>query len=87
MMKNNGIKISSYFINEGNYGYGDDKNVFSRMYGRDASFINPTNMMEVAKSMNSKSGSSIWLHRWLHIARGRFLTRCKASSTAELVMA
>ena len=54
MMKNNGIKISSYFINEGNYGYGDDKNVFSRMYGRDASFINPTNMMEVAKSMNSK---------------------------------
>ena len=54
MMKNNGIKISSYFIKEGNYGYGDDKNVFSRMYGRDASFINPTNMMEVAKSMNSK---------------------------------
>jgi len=54
MMKNNGIKISSYFIKEGDYSYGDDKNVFSRMYGRDASFINPTNMMEVAKSMNSK---------------------------------
>ena len=54
MMKNNGIKISSYFIKEGDYSYGDDKNVFSRMYGRDASFINRTNMMEVAKSMNSK---------------------------------
>jgi hypothetical protein len=54
MMKNNGIKISSYFINESRYGSGDDKNVFTRMYGKDASFINPTNMMEVAKSMNSK---------------------------------
>jgi hypothetical protein len=54
MMKNNGIKISSYFIKESDYSYGDDKNVFSRMYGSDASFINPTNMMEVAKSMNSK---------------------------------
>jgi hypothetical protein len=54
MMKNNGIKISSYFIKEGNYGYEDTKRLFTRMYGSDASFIDPTNMMEVAKSMNSK---------------------------------
>ena len=54
MMKNNGIKIASYFINEGSYGSQDTKHVFTRMYGKDASFINPTNMMEVAKSMNSK---------------------------------
>ena len=54
MMKNNGIKIASYFINEGSYGIQDTKHVFTRMYGKDASFINPTNMMEVAKSMNSK---------------------------------
>ena len=55
MMKNNGIKISSYFISESSrYSSQDDKNVFTRMYGKDASFINPTNMMEVAKSMNSK---------------------------------
>ena len=54
MMKNNGIKISSYFISEGDYGSQETKNVFTRMYGQDASFINPTNMMEVAKSMNSK---------------------------------
>ena len=54
MMKNNGIKIASYFINDGSYGIQDTKHVFTRMYGKDASFINPTNMMEVAKSMNSK---------------------------------
>jgi len=54
MMKNNGIKISSYFISEGTYHYEDSKAKFTSMYGKDASFINPTNMMEVAKSMNSK---------------------------------
>jgi|TARA_R110001592_G_scaffold83874_1_gene248399 uncharacterized protein with von Willebrand factor type A (vWA) domain len=54
MMKNNGIKISSYFISEDNYQIDSDRSSFNRMYGNDASFINPTNMMEVAKSMNSK---------------------------------
>ena len=53
MMKNNGIKISSYFITEG-YTYRDSKGSFTKMYGRDANFIDPTNMMEVAKSMNKK---------------------------------
>ena len=54
MMKNNGIKVSSYFIYESSYGMDRSKGSFNRMYGKDASFINPTNMMEVAKSMNSK---------------------------------
>ena len=54
MMKNNGIKISSYFISEGSYLRDSTKNNFNQMYGKDAVFIDPTNMMQVAKSMNSK---------------------------------
>jgi hypothetical protein len=54
MMKNNGIKISSYFIYDSDYGMDKSRGSFNRMYGKDASFINPTNMMEVAKSMNAK---------------------------------
>jgi len=53
MMKNNGLKIMSYFISDG-YMSDTDKNTFSRMYGKDASFIDCTNMMNVAKSMNQK---------------------------------
>ena len=53
-MKNNGIKISSYFIYDSDYGLDKSRASFNRMYGKDASFINPTNMMEVAKSMNAK---------------------------------
>ena len=53
MMKNNGIKIMSYFISEG-YRSESDENTFKRMYGKDASFIDVTNMMNVAKTMNSK---------------------------------
>jgi hypothetical protein len=53
-MKNNGIKVSSYFIYESDYSLEGSKESFNKMYGKDASFINPTNMMEVARSMNSK---------------------------------
>ena len=53
MMKNNGIKISSYFISSGTPWDGE-VNTFKKMYGKDASFINPTNMMEVARTMNQK---------------------------------
>ena len=51
VMKNRGIKILSYFVSE--YGYDRDQQSFKNMYGNDASFIKPTNMMEVAKTMNS----------------------------------
>jgi len=51
MMKNRGIKILSYFVAE--YTYDRDRDSFKSMYGGDASFIKPTNMMEVAKTMNS----------------------------------
>ena len=49
-MRNNGVKILSYFIAENTYG--GEKKWFEQMYGDDASFINPSNMMEVAKTMN-----------------------------------
>ena len=49
-MRNNGVKILSYFIAENTYG--QEKKWFEQMYGDDASFINPNNMMEVAKTMN-----------------------------------
>ena len=50
-MRNRGVKVLSYFISE--YGAsGNTKRVFEKMYGEDASFINPSNMMEVAKTMN-----------------------------------
>ena len=53
MMKNNGMKIMSYFIS-GGYMSDTEKDTFTQMYGKDASFIDPTNMMNVARSMNQK---------------------------------
>ena len=54
MMKNNGIKVTSYFIEDSSYGRDRSRGSFTKMYGRDANFIDPTNMMEVARSMNKK---------------------------------
>ena len=52
-MKRNGIKVLSYFIS-GGYSSDRDNKAFTNMYGKDAEFINPTNMMQVAKTMNEK---------------------------------
>ena len=52
-MKNMGIKVMSYFIG-GDYDGSRDMKAFKTMYGNDASFINATNMMEVARTMNKK---------------------------------
>ena len=49
-MKAMGISVLSYFISE----YRNDSDSFKNMYGKDAEFINPTNMMQVAKTMNEK---------------------------------
>jgi len=54
MMRNRGIKIMSYFISSSDYTSNGDRNIFKTMYGKDASFINSTNMMEVAKTMNKR---------------------------------
>jgi hypothetical protein len=52
-MRAMGISVLSYFIG-GEYEYGTDREAFTKMYGNDAEFINATNMMEVAKTMNKK---------------------------------
>jgi len=52
-MRAKGISVLSYFIS-GKHDYDDENKSFKNMYGKDASFINATNMMEVAKTMNNK---------------------------------
>jgi nitric oxide reductase activation protein len=52
-MRAKGISVLSYFIG-GSYSYDDENRAFKNMYGSDASFINATNMMDVAKTMNKK---------------------------------
>ena len=51
-MKSMGISVLSYFITDSSYR--DDRESFTNMYGKDAEFIHPTNMMQVAKTMNEK---------------------------------
>ena len=43
----------SYFVSD--YAYDSERSSFKSMYGNDASFIKPTNMMEVARTMNQVS--------------------------------
>jgi len=52
-MRNMGISVLSYFIG-GSYERDTDSKSFTNMYGKDAEFINATNMMQVAKTMNKK---------------------------------
>jgi len=52
-MRNMGISVLSYFIG-GEYDSDSDNKSFTNMYGKDAEFISPTNMMQVAKTMNKK---------------------------------
>jgi hypothetical protein len=51
--RDQGINVISYFIFEGRI-YESTETNFKTMYGPDAAFINPTNMMDVAKTMNAK---------------------------------
>ena len=48
-----GSSVLSYFIG-GEYESDRDHSSFTNMYGKDAEFINATNMMSVAKTMNKK---------------------------------
>jgi hypothetical protein len=51
-----GIKVLSYFISndhDGHWGR-NDKSDFAKMYGKDSKFVNATNMMEVARTINQK---------------------------------
>ena len=53
-MRNQGMKVMSYFIGNDDYNSDREMKAFRTMYGNDASFINTTNMMQVAKTMNDK---------------------------------
>ena len=54
-MRAKGISVLSYFISDHDVSDDDyDVKAFKRMYGKDAEFITPTNMMAVAKTMNKK---------------------------------
>jgi hypothetical protein len=54
-MRAKGISVLSYFISDYELNENDyDVRAFKSMYGKDAEFITPTNMMAVAKTMNKK---------------------------------
>ena len=53
-MRNQGMKVMSYFIGSEDYDCDREMKAFKNMYGSDASFITPTNMMKVAQTMNKK---------------------------------
>ncbi len=50
-IRNMGVKVMSYYIGSG-YERDSATNDFKKMYGKDAHFINVTNVFEVAKTMN-----------------------------------
>ena len=52
-MRQMGISVLSYFIG-GEWEREHDNEAFTNMYGKDSEFINATNMMQVAKTMNKK---------------------------------
>ena len=52
-MRAMGISVLSYFIGD-SYDSDRDNRAFTSMYGKDAEFINATNMMAVAETMNKK---------------------------------
>ena len=53
-LRANGMQIISYFIKENSWHSSSDHAAFQRMYGQDAQFIDPVNMLQVSKTMNSK---------------------------------
>jgi hypothetical protein len=54
-IRNKGYKVLSYFIKENSHGYlfnGLNESCFKSMYGQDASFVDVTNIIGIAKTMN-----------------------------------
>ena len=49
-----GVNVMSYFVGGDSYGREDNMVSFTKMYGKDAEFINLRNVMEIAKTMNKK---------------------------------
>ena len=53
LMRDRGIKVLSYFIG-GSYESERDNQAFTTMYGSDAEFVNVTNVVDVARTMNKR---------------------------------
>jgi len=53
-LKDEGIKVLSYFITEGRYGYTDNssRTAFNKMYGKDASFIDVQKLPSLVATLN-----------------------------------
>jgi hypothetical protein len=51
-IKNQGYSVLSYFIKCNDYVNPNSVELFKKMYGTNASFINPNNLLQVAKTMN-----------------------------------
>lgn len=47
-----GIKVMSYFVGDGGYGYGRSQDNFKIMYGSDSKFIDVTQIVPIVKTMN-----------------------------------
>ena len=52
MMRTKGIKVLSYFISDSHYE--SDQESFKAMYGSDSEFVNVTNVVDVARTMNKR---------------------------------
>ena len=52
-MRNRGLKVMSYFIGD-SYDRSRSTSTFTKMYGKDAYFIDVTSVLAVAKTMNKK---------------------------------
>ena len=52
-IRNRGVKVLSYFIGS-RYDSRDEKETFTKMYGKDAEFIDVTSVLPIAKTMNKK---------------------------------
>jgi hypothetical protein len=51
-IKSQGYSVLSYFIKNNDYINPNSVELFKKMYGTNASFINPNNLLQVAKTMN-----------------------------------
>jgi nitric oxide reductase activation protein len=51
-MKMGGVSVLSYYVSSGGGDYNMD--VFSEMYGKDARFVNVTEVIDLAKTLNAK---------------------------------
>ena len=53
-MRQAGVQVLSYFIADYDFGHGSAMESFTQMYGKDAEFIDTSNMTQLAKTLNKK---------------------------------